>query len=115
MDIVRMGIVGSGHMGRTYARCLTDHNRDVRLVAVTGGSRAPKLASDFEVDHVHEYAALIARDDIDAVLGSVLRHRVLLNFTAQSEGTTVDSILEAIRSSVDTDPVSDAIHDGAVH
>ena len=68
MDVVRMGIVGSGHMGRTYAHCLTDHNRDVRLVAVTGGSRAPKLASDFEVDHVPEYAALLARDDIDAVL-----------------------------------------------
>jgi MoxR-like ATPase len=58
--------------------------------------------------HVHA-------DDIDAVLGSVLRHRVLLNFTAQSEGTTVDSILEAIRSSVDTDPVSNVVHDGVVH
>jgi predicted dehydrogenase len=68
MDIVRMGIVGSGHMGRTYAHCLVDHNEGVRLVAITGGSRAPKLAKDFEVDYVPDYDALIQRDDVDAVL-----------------------------------------------
>ena len=58
--------------------------------------------------HVHA-------DDLNVVLGSVLRHRVLLNFTAQSEGITVDSIQEAILSSVDKHPVSDVVHDGTVH
>ena len=68
MDTVRMGIVGSGHMGRTYAHCLRDHNEGVDLVAITGGTRAPKLASDFEVDYVPEYSSMLQREDVDAVL-----------------------------------------------
>ena len=68
MAIVRIAIVGSGHMGRTYAHCVAEHNEGVKLVAVTGGTRAPKLASDFGVDYVPDYARLIERADLDVVL-----------------------------------------------
>ena len=37
MDVVRMGIVGSGYMGRTYAQCVSKHNEGVELVAVSKG------------------------------------------------------------------------------
>ena len=68
MKIVRMGIVGSGHMGRTYSHCLRYHNTGVKLVAISGGSRGPKLASDFEIEFIPEYTHMLERDDIDAVL-----------------------------------------------
>lgn len=65
---LRFGIVGSGYMGRTHAHCIVNHNRRARLVAVTGGSRAPALAADYGAAYVPTYEALLARDDIDAVL-----------------------------------------------
>jgi predicted dehydrogenase len=38
------------------------------LVAVTHGSRAPKLANDYGVDHVGTVSELLARKDVDAVV-----------------------------------------------
>ena len=66
MDVVRMGIVGSGYMGRTYAQCVAKHNEGVELVAVSKGSRAPRLASDYGIDHIPDYTAMLDRDDIAA-------------------------------------------------
>ena len=65
---VGLGIVGSGHMARTYANCLASHTHGTRLVAVTGGSRAPALAAEFGVPAEPDLAALLARDDVDAVI-----------------------------------------------
>jgi len=67
-DELRIAILGSGYMGRTHAECITRHVRRVRLVAVAGGRRAPQLAADYGVDFVADYAALLARPDVDAVL-----------------------------------------------
>ena len=63
-----VGIIGAGFMGRTYAECLSHHNRGARLVGVSGGTRAPKLASDYGVDCAPTVEALIKRDDVDAVI-----------------------------------------------
>jgi predicted dehydrogenase len=65
---LRLAIMGSGYMGRTYAECLTKYNTRSNLVAVYGGSRAPKLASDYGVDHVATLNELLRRPDIDALV-----------------------------------------------
>ena len=57
--------------------------------------------------HVHE-------DDVDQVLGSVLRHRLVLNFTAQSEHVTLDQVLDSVRSAVRASTTSATVPDGAV-
>jgi predicted dehydrogenase len=68
MEEIRIGIVGSGYMGRTYAEVLGKHTRGARLVAVTLGRRAAQLAADYRVDVEPTVEALVARPDIDAVI-----------------------------------------------
>ena len=75
MEKVRLGIVGSGYMGRTYAHCVAEHNEGVDLVGVTLGSRAPTLASDFGVTHFPDYEAMLSSPDVDAVLLATI-HRL---------------------------------------
>jgi predicted dehydrogenase len=68
MDTVRIGLVGSGYMGRSYAECLKRYTTHGKLTAVTGGSRAPQLAADYQAAFVEDLAGLLARRDVDAVL-----------------------------------------------
>jgi predicted dehydrogenase len=68
MASLRIGILGSGYMGATYAECIARHNQRATLVAIAGGSRAPALAATYGVAHLDDDTALFARDDIDAVL-----------------------------------------------
>ncbi|MGN6362530.1 MAG: Gfo/Idh/MocA family protein, partial [Thermomicrobiales bacterium] len=67
MRALRYGILGSGFMGRTHAAAL-QHIEDAELVAVAGGSRAPGVAADYGAQLCESDEALIARDDIDAVI-----------------------------------------------
>ncbi|MDA4123075.1 MAG: Gfo/Idh/MocA family oxidoreductase, partial [Thaumarchaeota archaeon] len=64
---LRIAIMGSGYMGKTYAECLSKYNKRVKLMAIFGGSRAPGLASAYGVDYVDTLDALMKRSDIDAV------------------------------------------------
>jgi predicted dehydrogenase len=68
METVRVGVVGSGFMGRTYAEVLDKHARGAELVAVAVGRRAPDLASDYGIACEASIEALTARPDIDAVI-----------------------------------------------
>jgi predicted dehydrogenase len=68
MDTVRIGMIGSGYMGRTYSECIRRHVKNGKLAAVAGGSRAPKLAADFEVPCAASVPELLGRSDVDAVL-----------------------------------------------
>src|SRR5438874_5528682 len=68
MDTVRIGLVGSGYMGRSYAECLKRYTTYGSLTAVTGGSRAPQLAADYGAAHEDSLERLLARKDVDAVL-----------------------------------------------
>jgi predicted dehydrogenase len=71
MDELRVGLLGTGYMGRTYTECMTKYNKRTRLVAVCGGRRAPALAADYAaygVDFTPTYEELLARPDVDAVL-----------------------------------------------
>jgi UDP-N-acetyl-2-amino-2-deoxyglucuronate dehydrogenase len=64
---LRYGILGSGFMGRTHAEALR-HIQNAELVAVAGGTRAPKLAADYGVALCTSAEELLARDDVDAVV-----------------------------------------------
>jgi predicted dehydrogenase len=71
MDELRIGMLGSGYMGQTYAECITKYNKRARLVTISGGRRAPGLAANYAaygVDYTPTYAELLARPDVDAVL-----------------------------------------------
>jgi predicted dehydrogenase len=68
MDTVRIGIVGSGFMGRTYAEVLDKHTHGATLVAVAVGRRAEGLAAEYGVTAEPSVEALVARPDIDAVI-----------------------------------------------
>jgi UDP-N-acetyl-2-amino-2-deoxyglucuronate dehydrogenase len=65
---VRIGIVGSGFMGRTWAEVAAHHATGTSLSGVTGGRRGPALAADFGVPLEPSLDALLARDDVDAVV-----------------------------------------------
>jgi len=68
MDQLGIGIVGSGDMGSAYAEATARHVTGARIVAVTGGRRAPALAADYGAEHVADYEALLARRDITCIL-----------------------------------------------
>ena len=68
METVRIGIVGSGEMGRFYAESVVKYNEGVQLAGITGGTRAPKLAADYGVESVPDLEAMLKRDDIDALV-----------------------------------------------
>src|SRR5690348_214677 len=65
---LRIGIIGSGYMGRTYAECVSRYVQRGRLVAVAGGSRAAGLAGDYGVQAEPNIEALLQRADVDAVI-----------------------------------------------
>ncbi|HZY62652.1 MAG TPA: Gfo/Idh/MocA family oxidoreductase [Edaphobacter sp.] len=68
MSTVRVGIIGSGFMGRTNAETVTRYLQGAKLIAIAGGSRAPGLAAEYHVASEPSVEALIQRNDIDAVL-----------------------------------------------
>lgn len=68
MTEVRIGIIGSGFMGRTHAHSLTQGVKHVSLAGVAGGSRSSQLASDFKTRHYDSPESLASSKDIDAVI-----------------------------------------------
>ena len=67
MEEIGIGIIGSGFMGRTNAETIAKYLPGARLIAVAGGSRAPQLAADYNVDFEPNVQALVERSDVDAV------------------------------------------------
>lgn len=64
----RVGILGSGFMGRTWAEVTARHLPGGRLVAVAGGRRAPQLAKDYECALEAGLEELLSRPDIEVVI-----------------------------------------------
>jgi glucose-fructose oxidoreductase len=65
---IRIGVVGSGFMGRTWSEVAANHASGTSLVAVAGGRRAPALAADYGVALEASPEALVARPDVDLVV-----------------------------------------------
>ena len=61
-------MIGSGFMGLTYAEAIVSLVDGAELIAVSGGSRAGKLAADYGVPAEESVDALVSRGDIDAVV-----------------------------------------------
>jgi UDP-N-acetyl-2-amino-2-deoxyglucuronate dehydrogenase len=68
MKPVGIGLIGSGFMGRTSAEAVTRYLQGAKLIAVTGGSRAASLATEYGVESEGDLDALLSRSDIDAVM-----------------------------------------------
>lgn len=91
---VRYGILGSGHMGRTYASVLSpDDGGSARLVAIAGGTRAEGLAQASGVDHEPSAERLLERDDIDAVIVAT-PHSTHLPLTLAAAGSGKHVLME---------------------
>jgi predicted dehydrogenase len=111
MHEIRLGIIGSGFMGRTNAETITKYLPGTRLIAIAGGSRAPQLAADYSVECAPDVAALVNRNDIDAVIISTPHNQhaahtiaaanggkhVLLDKPMAASVEECDQILEATR------------------
>lgn len=70
MDEIRLGVIGSGFMGRTNAETITKYLKGAHLVSIAGGSRAQKLAEEYNVECDPSVQSLLERRDIDAVFVS---------------------------------------------
>jgi predicted dehydrogenase len=68
MDTVRIGLIGSGYMGKSYAECLARYTTHGALAAIAGGSRAATLAAAYQTRAWPSVAALLADGGVDAVL-----------------------------------------------
>ena len=111
MNEIRIGILGSGFMGRTNAETVTRYLPGAKLMAVAGGTRAGQLALDYGVDCEPAPSALLGRDDIDAVLISTphAQHgpqateaarrgkHVLLDKPMATSVAECDAIIEAVK------------------
>jgi phthalate 4,5-cis-dihydrodiol dehydrogenase len=67
MDDIRIGVIGSGFMGRTNAETITRYLKGARLAAIAGGTRAAALAKEYGVEADVDVHSLLTRRDIDAV------------------------------------------------
>jgi MoxR-like ATPase len=56
---------------------------------------------------------IVRQEDIDAVAKPVLRHRIKLNFQAESEGLTPDDVIQEVLASVDS-TLRKGASDGAI-
>ena len=71
MDKVRVGIVGTGGMGRTRAKWLKANN-NVEIAAFCDiTENAEEVAKQYNVSLINKYEELLARKDIDAVTLSI--------------------------------------------
>lgn len=70
---IRIGVTGSGFMGRTHVEA-AKRSPVAEIVAVAGGSRSQELARDYGIACEKDAASLIARDDIDAIAITTPHH-----------------------------------------
>jgi predicted dehydrogenase len=68
MRTIGIGMIGSGFMGLTYSEVVARHAKGCHLAAITGGRRATQLAADYGVPADTSVDAMLARDDVQAVV-----------------------------------------------
>jgi predicted dehydrogenase len=67
MEVVRIGLIGSGFMGKTYCEAFAKYVPTAKLIAIAGGTRAKVLSTEYNIQHEENIGRLLERDDIDAV------------------------------------------------
>src|SRR6185436_17276080 len=67
MDEIRIGVIGSGFMGRTNAETITRYLKGTKLAGIAGGTRAAALAKEYGIESDADVPTLLARRDVDAV------------------------------------------------
>lgn len=70
---IRIGVTGSGFMGRTHVEA-AKRSPFAQLVAVAEGTRAKGLASDYEIEWEPDARSLMKRPDVDAVVITTPHH-----------------------------------------
>jgi predicted dehydrogenase len=65
---MRLGVIGTGFMGRTWTEVATNHAEETQVVAVAGGRRAAQLGRDYGADVEPTPEALLGRTDVDLVV-----------------------------------------------
>jgi predicted dehydrogenase len=90
---IRLGLIGSGNMGPTWAEAGLRYAPNATVVAVGGGTRAPGLAAQFGFDAEPSVDALLARPDVDAVIvcsPQVTHHENVLKAAAAGKHILVE-------------------------
>jgi phthalate 4,5-cis-dihydrodiol dehydrogenase len=67
MNEIRIGVIGSGFMGRTNAETIARYLKGATLAGIAGGTRAAALAKEYGVEAAADVPSLLARTDVDAV------------------------------------------------
>ena len=92
-DRVRLGLIGSGNMGPTWAEAGLRYVPNGTVVAVAGGTRAPGLAAQFGIEPEPSVESLLARTDVDAVIvctPQITHHQMVLAATAARKHVLVE-------------------------
>ena len=72
-ECIRIGVTGSGFMGRTHVEAAKRSPRAI-ITAVAGGTRSEGLADDYGIVCAPDARTLIERDDVDAVVITTPHH-----------------------------------------
>ena len=67
-DKLRIGIIGAGFMGKTYAATIARNIPEVELTAVSAEVGADEIAGEYKIKQHEDWRALADSDQVDAVL-----------------------------------------------
>ncbi|MES2390321.1 MAG: Gfo/Idh/MocA family oxidoreductase [Acidobacteriota bacterium] len=116
MNTVRIGLIGSGFMGRTSAETVSRYLRNATLTAVAGGSRAAFLAAEYGVAVEASVEALVQRDDVDAVMISTPHAAHVREAVAAAQAGKHILLDKPMATTVsDCDRILEAIHAAGVN
>ncbi|MCE5228036.1 Gfo/Idh/MocA family oxidoreductase [bacterium] len=65
---LRVGIVGAGFMGKTYAACVVKNIPEAELVGVSAVKGAEEIADEYKVKQYERWEDLVNSDQVDVIL-----------------------------------------------
>ncbi len=67
-DKLRVGIIGAGFQGQTYAATVARHLPEAELVAIAADAGAEKVAAEYQIKQFPDWRQLAASDLVDVVI-----------------------------------------------